>query len=37
MQINRLVMLTSDGASVMLGQWNRLAALLKRTVSHLPE
>ena len=35
--INRLVMLTSDGASVMLGRWNALTALLKRTVPHLSE
>ena len=35
--INRLVMLTSDGASVMLGRRNGLAALLKRTVPHLSE
>ena len=35
--INRLVMLTSDGTSVMLGRWNRLAALLKRTFPHLSE
>jgi len=35
--LNRLVMLTSDGASVMLGRWNGLAALLKRTVPHLSE
>ena len=33
--INRLVMLTSDGATVMLDRWNELAALLKRTVPHL--
>ena len=30
-------MLTSDGASVKLGRWNGLAALLKRTVPHLSE
>ena len=30
-------MLTSDGASVMLGRWNGLAALLKRTVPQLSE
>ena len=30
-------MLTSDGATVMLGRWNGLAALLKCTVSHLSE
>jgi len=35
--LNRLVMLTSDGASVMLGRWNGLAAFLKRTVPHLSE
>ena len=35
--LSRLVMLTSDGASVMLGRWNGLAALLKRTVPHLSE
>ena len=35
--INRLVMLTSDGASVMLGRWNGLATLLKRTIPHLSE
>ena len=35
--LNRLVMLTSDGAAVMLGRWNGLAALLKRTVPHLSE
>ena len=33
--LNRLVMLTSDGASVMLGRWNGLAALLKRNVVFL--
>ena len=30
--INRFVMLTSDCATVMLGRWNGLAVLLKRTV-----
>jgi len=35
--LNRLVMLISDDASVILGRWNRLAALLKRTVPHLSE
>ena len=35
--INRLVMLTSDGTSVVLGRWSGLAALLKRTVPHLSE
>jgi len=35
--LSRLVMLTSDCASVMLGRWNGLAGLLKRTVSHLSE
>ena len=30
-------MLTSDGASVMLGRRNGLAALLKRSVRHLSE
>ena len=35
--INRLVILTSDCASIMLGRWNGLAALLKRTVPHLSE
>ena len=35
--LNRLVMLTSDGASAMLGRWNGLAALLKRSVPHLSE
>ena len=35
--INRLVMLIPDGASVMLGRWNGLAALLKRIVPHLSE
>ena len=35
--LNRLVMLTSDGASVMLGRRNGLAALLKRSVPHLSE
>ena len=35
--INRLVMLTSDGTSVILGRWNRLAALSKRTVHQLSE
>ena len=30
-------MLTSDGASAMLGRWNALAGLLKRTASHLSE
>ena len=35
--INRLVMLTSSGASVMLGRWNGLAAVLKGTVPHLSE
>ena len=35
--LNRLVMLTSDGAFVMLSRWNGLVALLKRTVPHLSE
>ena len=35
--VNRLVMLTSDGASVMLGRWNGLVALLKRIVLYLSE
>jgi len=35
--LNRLVILTSDGPSVMLGRWNGLAALLKRTVHNLSE
>ena len=35
--LNHLVMLTSDGASVMLRRWNGLAAFLKRTVPHLSE
>ena len=35
--VNHLVMLTSDGASVMLGRWNGLSALLKSTVLHLSE
>ena len=30
-------MLTSEGASVMPGRWNGLAALLKRSVPHLSE
>ena len=32
--LNRLVMLTSDGASVMWGRWNGSAPLLKRSVPH---
>ena len=35
--LSRLVMVTSDGASVMLRRWNGLAAFLKRTVPHLSE
>ena len=35
--LNCLVMLTSNGAAVMQGRWNGLAALLKRTVLHLSE
>ena len=35
--INRLVMSTSDGATVMLGRWNELVALLKRIVPHISE
>ena len=35
--INRLVMLTSNDASVMLGRWNGLAAFFKCTVPHLSE
>jgi len=35
--LNCLVMLTSDGASVMLGRRNGLAALLKHSVPHLSE
>ena len=35
--INRLVMLTSDVVSVVLGRWNGLAALVIRTVPHLSE
>ena len=35
--INRLVIMTSDGATVMLGRWNGLAASLKRTVPHHSE
>jgi len=35
--LNRLVILTSDDASVMLGRWNGLAALLKRTVPNLSD
>ena len=35
--LNRLVMLTSDGESVMLGRRNGLAALLKCSVPHLSE
>jgi len=35
--LNRLIMLTSDGTSVMLGGGNGLAPLLKLTVPHLSE
>ena len=35
--INRLNMLTCDGATVMLGPWNESAALSKHTVPHLSE
>lgn len=35
--IHRLVMITSDGASVMLGKRNGLVALMKRNVPHLSE
>ena len=34
---NSIVILTSPGASVMLGRWNGLAALLKLIVPHLSE
>lgn len=37
LDINCLIMLTSDGASVMLGRHNGLAALLKRSIPHLTE
>ncbi|CAL9687293.1 unnamed protein product [Knipowitschia caucasica] len=37
LDIQRMVMLTSDGASVMLGKHNGVAALLKRQIPHLTE
>ncbi|KAI7790540.1 putative zinc finger protein 862-like [Triplophysa rosa] len=37
LDLQRMVMLTSDGASVMLGKHNRVAALLKRKIPHLTE
>lgn len=35
--MNKMVMFTSDGASVMLGRHKGVAALLKRQVPHLTE
>lgn len=35
--MQRMVMLTSDGASVMLAKHNGVAALLRRQIPHLPE
>ncbi|KAL0161425.1 hypothetical protein M9458_045150, partial [Cirrhinus mrigala] len=37
LDMQRMVMLTSDGASVMLGKHNGVAALLKRQIPHLTE
>lgn len=37
LDINKMVMFTSDGASVMLGRHKGVAALLKRQVPHLTE
>lgn len=37
LDMQRMVMLTSDGASVMLGKHNGFAALLKRQIPHLTE
>ena len=37
LDLQRMVMLTSDGASVMLGKHNGVAALLKRQIPHLTE
>ena len=37
LDMQRMVMLTSDGASVKLGKQNGVAALLKRQIPHLTE
>ena len=37
LDLQRMVMLTSDGASVMLGKHNGVAAFLKRQIPHLTE
>ena len=37
LDLQRMVMLTSDGASVMLGRHNGVAALLRRKIPHLTE
>ncbi|KAM3593003.1 uncharacterized protein V6R79_003550 [Siganus canaliculatus] len=37
LDMQKMVMLTSDGASVMLGKHNGVAALLKRQIPHLTE
>ncbi|KAJ3602278.1 hypothetical protein NHX12_030037 [Muraenolepis orangiensis] len=37
LDLQRMVMLTSDGATVMLGKHNGVAALLKRQIPHLTE
>lgn len=37
LDMQRMVMLTSDGASVMLGKHNGVAALLKQKIPHLTE
>ena len=37
LDMNKMVMFTSDGASVMLGRHKGAAALLKRQVPHLTE
>ncbi|KAJ8364881.1 hypothetical protein SKAU_G00137120 [Synaphobranchus kaupii] len=37
LDLQRMVMLTSDGAAVMLGKHNGVAAILKRQIPHLTE
>lgn len=35
--MNRIVMFTSDGASVMLGKCNGVAAILRQSIPHMLE
>ena len=37
LDLGKMVMFTSDGASVMLGKYNDVAAILRRSIPHLFE